>query len=189
MLVDTIYRCRHDNHSNAEKARGNRERGIPPAHGGQRSRGFVHNFDDSHRFLDCEHTSACLVAHHSRVRRRDLGASARGLGAPSLTEGKAGILGKCDHSSAKQCSDGPVGYDFPDRPFSLTAKYSAAMGAFLYHCPNTGFRVQGRVEDGELEDSNNAYEGVIRHACGRLLLVISTTTISSSARRIQRTRA
>jgi Tripartite tricarboxylate transporter family receptor len=28
-------------------------------------------------------------------------------------------LGKCDHSSAKQCSDGPVGYDSPDRPFSF----------------------------------------------------------------------
>jgi hypothetical protein len=37
------------------------------------------------------------------------------------------------------------------------------MGPFLYRCPNTGFRVQGWVEDDESEDSDDAYEGVICH--------------------------
>jgi hypothetical protein len=44
------------------------------------------------------------------------------------------------------------------------------VGPFLYRCPNTGFRVQGWVEDDESEDSER-YEGVICHACGRLHLV------------------
>ena len=46
-----------------------------------------------------------------------------------------------------------------------------AVGPFLYRCPNTGFRVQGWVEDDESEDSDDAYEGVVCHACGRLHLV------------------
>jgi hypothetical protein len=54
------------------------------------------------------------------------------------------------------------------------------MGAFLFRCPNTGFRVQGWVEDGESEDSNNVYEGVICHACGRLHLVNAKTGEISS---------
>ena len=45
------------------------------------------------------------------------------------------------------------------------------MGPFLYRCPNTGFRVQGWIEDDESEDSDEAYEGVVCHACGRLHLV------------------
>jgi hypothetical protein len=45
------------------------------------------------------------------------------------------------------------------------------MGPFLYRCPNTGFCVQGWVEDDESGDSDDAYEGVICHACGRLHLV------------------
>jgi hypothetical protein len=45
------------------------------------------------------------------------------------------------------------------------------MSPFLYRCSNTGFRVQGWVEDDESEDSCEAYEGVICHACGRLHLV------------------
>jgi hypothetical protein len=44
------------------------------------------------------------------------------------------------------------------------------MGPFLYRCPNTGFRVQGWVEDDESEDGET-YEGVICHACGRMHLV------------------
>ena len=45
------------------------------------------------------------------------------------------------------------------------------MAVFLFRCPNTGFRVQGWVEDDEAQDSGEAYEGVICHACGRLHLV------------------
>jgi hypothetical protein len=44
------------------------------------------------------------------------------------------------------------------------------MGPFLYRCPNTGFRVQGLVEDAEAEDGET-YQGVICHACGQLHLV------------------
>jgi hypothetical protein len=44
------------------------------------------------------------------------------------------------------------------------------VGPFLYRCPNTGFRVQGWVEDHESENVER-YEGVICHACGRLHLV------------------
>ena len=39
-----------------------------------------------------------------------------------------------------------------------------------YRCPNTGFRVQGWVQEDESEDGET-YEGVICHACGRLHLV------------------
>jgi hypothetical protein len=44
------------------------------------------------------------------------------------------------------------------------------MGPFLYRCPNTGFRVQGWVEDDGSEDGET-YEGVICHACGQMHLV------------------
>ena len=47
---------------------------------------------------------------------------------------------------------------------------TSAVGPFLYRCPNTGFRVQGWVEDDDSEDGER-YEGVICHACGRLHLV------------------
>jgi hypothetical protein len=40
------------------------------------------------------------------------------------------------------------------------------MGPFLYRCPNTGFRVQGWVEDDESEDSDDAYEGVAATPAG-----------------------
>jgi hypothetical protein len=48
------------------------------------------------------------------------------------------------------------------------------VGPFLYRCPNTGFRVQGWVEDDDSEDGER-YEGVICHACGWLHLVNPTT--------------
>jgi len=56
-----------------------------------------------------------------------------------------------------------------------------AMGAFLYRCPNTGFRVQGWVEDDESEDSDVAYVGVVCHACGRLHLVNPKTGETASS--------
>jgi DNA-directed RNA polymerase subunit RPC12/RpoP len=49
------------------------------------------------------------------------------------------------------------------------------MGAFVYRCPNTGFRVQGWVEDDESEDS------VVCHACGRLHLVNPKTGETASS--------
>jgi hypothetical protein len=45
------------------------------------------------------------------------------------------------------------------------------MAAFLYRCPNTRFRVQGWVEDHELKNGGETYQGVSCHACGRLHLV------------------
>jgi hypothetical protein len=55
------------------------------------------------------------------------------------------------------------------------------MGAFLYRCPNTGFRVQGWVEGDESEDSDVAYVGVVCHACGRLHLVNPKTGETASS--------
>ena len=49
----------------------------------------------------------------------------------------------------------------------LLSLRTTAMGPFLYRCPNTGFRVQGWVEDDESEDSDDAYEGVAGAALGQ----------------------
>jgi hypothetical protein len=57
------------------------------------------------------------------------------------------------------------------------------VGPFLYRCPNTGFRVQGWVEDDESEDGDDAYEGVVCHACGRLHLVNPKTGETAGNRR------
>jgi hypothetical protein len=54
-------------------------------------------------------------------------------------------------------------------PF-LPGLWTSAVGPFLYRCPNTGFRVQGWVEDDDSGDGER-YEGVICHSCGRLHLV------------------
>ena len=54
-------------------------------------------------------------------------------------------------------------------------------GSLLYRCPNTGFRVQGWVEDDESEDSDVAYVGVVCHACGRLHLVNPKTGETASS--------
>jgi len=40
------------------------------------------------------------------------------------------------------------------------------MSPFLYHCPNTGLRVQGWTEAEESEWSDDSYEGVVCLACG-----------------------
>ena len=52
----------------------------------------------------------------------------------------------------------------------LRSLRTSAVGPFLYRCPNTGFRVQGWVEEEDSEDGER-YEGVICHACGRMHLV------------------
>jgi hypothetical protein len=71
LVATTFDRGKHDSHSDAERAAGNRERGVPSTHVGQRIGGFVSNFDDCRRLLDCEHTGAGLVALRSPVRSRE----------------------------------------------------------------------------------------------------------------------
>jgi hypothetical protein len=63
----------------------------------------------------------------------------------------------------------------------LLSLRTPAMGAFLYRCPNTGFRVQGWVEDDQSEDSDEAYVRVVCHACGRLHLVNPKTGQTASS--------
>ena len=83
ILVAAITdRGTHDSRSATETAPESRSgRGVPPARVGQCSCGFVHNFDDCHRCLDCEHTRAGLLAT-SRARIRYLNAAARGVAKP-----------------------------------------------------------------------------------------------------------
>jgi hypothetical protein len=51
-------------------------------------------------------------------------------------------------------------------------KHREAMAAFLFLCPNTGYRVQGWVaDDGSSENGREAYEGISCLACGQLHLV------------------
>lgn len=47
-------------------------------------------------------------------------------------------------------------------------KQALHMAAFLYRCPATGFQVQGWVDDDELEDDQEIYEGVMCPSCQRL---------------------
>jgi hypothetical protein len=48
----------------------------------------------------------------------------------------------------------------------------SSMKAFLYRCPNTGFRVQGLTPDAdESERAAGVFVGVTCLACGRLHLV------------------
>jgi hypothetical protein len=54
---------------------------------------------------------------------------------------------------------------------SLISAYLSGIAAFLYRCPNTGFRVQGWVEHDESEEGGGTYESVTCHACGRLHVV------------------
>ena len=58
---------------------------------------------------------------------------------------------------------------------------TSAVGPFLYRCPNTGFRVQGWVEDDDSEDGER-YEGVICHSCGRRPAKQRAATISKPHR-------
>ena len=39
------------------------------------------------------------------------------------------------------------------------------MATFLFRCPNTGYRVQGRVADDGSEDTEETYKTVSCHAC------------------------
>jgi hypothetical protein len=46
-----------------------------------------------------------------------------------------------------------------------------AMAAFIYRCPNTGFRVQGWVADDWSADNGETYEAVKCLACQQLHFV------------------
>ena len=48
------------------------------------------------------------------------------------------------------------------------------MAAFLYRCPNTGFRVQGYAPE-QTSDDDNIYESVTCLACQRVHLVNAAT--------------
>jgi hypothetical protein len=54
---------------------------------------------------------------------------------------------------------------------STVSAPKASMAAFLFFCPNTGYRVKGWVADDGREDDRETYESVSCHACGQVPLV------------------
>jgi len=45
------------------------------------------------------------------------------------------------------------------------------MPPFIFHCPNTGFRVQGFASEDESEGAGDVFVGVTCLACGSMHLV------------------